>query len=84
MSVVKSRTVDSRPMAVGPLSMIRSIRPSRSASTCSARVGEIRFDRFALGAAIGWPRPFDETASDLARREHALRRCHGRPSRDRG
>ena len=42
-------------MVVGPLSMTRSIRPSRSASTCSARVGEIRFDEFALGAAMGWP-----------------------------
>ena len=35
--------------------MIRSMRPSRSASTWSARVGESRFARFALGAAIGWP-----------------------------
>ena len=52
---VRSRTVDSRPTAVGPLSRIRSIRPSRSARTCSARVGESRFDRLALGAASGWP-----------------------------
>ena len=63
-SSVRSRTVDSRPTAVGPLSMIRSIRPSRSARTCSARVGESRFDRFALGAAIGWPDAFDQAASD--------------------
>ncbi len=54
--VVRSRTVDSRPIAVGPLSMIRSIRPSRSARTCSARVGDSRFDRLALGAEIGRPK----------------------------
>ena len=52
---VRSRTVDSRPRVVGPLSRIRSIRPSRSARTCSARVGESRFERLALGAASGWP-----------------------------
>ena len=69
--MVRSSTVDSRPTTVGPLSMIRSMRPSRSASTWSARVGESRFARFALGAAIGWPGPFDEAACDLARRERA-------------
>ena len=73
--VVRSRTVDSRPRAVGPLSMIRSMRPSRSASTWSARVGESRFARFALGAAIGWPGPFDQAECNLSRREHARRRC---------
>ena len=52
---VRSRTVDSRPKEVGPLSRIRSIRPSRSDRTCSARVGESRFERLALGAASGWP-----------------------------
>ena len=78
-SLVRSRTVDSRPTAVGPLSMIRSIRPSRSARTCSARVGESRFDRLALGAAIGWPRPFDEAAGDLpGGTPHADRRLAGR------
>ncbi len=46
---VRSRTVDSSPRSVGPLSRIRSIRPSRSARTCSARVGEMRFERLALG-----------------------------------
>ena len=52
---VRSRTVDSRPKVVGPLSRIRSILPSRSDRTCSARVGESRFERLALGAASGWP-----------------------------
>ena len=32
-----------------------SIRPSRSATTCAARVGLGRENRFALGAAIGMP-----------------------------
>ena len=67
-SPVKSRTVDSRPIDVGPLSMTRSISPSRSASTWSARVGEIRFDRFALGAAMGWSDSLDQAAGHRADR----------------
>ena len=42
-------------MSVGPASRMRSTRPSRSASTCSAVVGLGRENRFALGAAIGTP-----------------------------
>ena len=38
-SAVTSSTVDSRPIGVGPPSSTRSIRPSRSASTCCALVG---------------------------------------------
>src|SRR5205814_1251969 len=50
-----SNTVDSNPPEVGPPSNNRSIRPSRLRSTCSALVGEMRLDRFALGAAMGTP-----------------------------
>ena len=39
----------------GPAVRIRSILPSRSHRTCSARVGESRFERLAVGAASGWP-----------------------------
>ena len=58
--------MDSRPTSVGPLSMTRSIRPSRSARTCSARVGDSRFDRFALGprSVAG---PLDQAASHVRR-----------------
>ncbi len=54
-SVVRSRTVDSMPTGLRPASRIKSTLPSRSFSTCSAIVGDTRFERFALGAAIGRP-----------------------------
>src|SRR5579875_3901042 len=52
---VRSRIVDSTPTFVGPASSSRSIRPARSASTCSAVVGLVWVKRLALGAAIGTP-----------------------------
>ena len=52
----RTRTiVDSSPCWVRPASMINSIRPLSSASTCCAVVGLMRPNRFALGAAIGFP-----------------------------
>src|SRR5207245_2185586 len=49
----QATTVDSIPTCVGPPSMRRSIRPSRSASTWAALVGERRPDRLAEGATTG-------------------------------
>ena len=47
--------VDSTPTLVGPPSTIRSMRPSRSARTCAAVVGETWPDRLAEGATTGSP-----------------------------
>jgi len=51
--VVRSRTVDSTPMRVGPESRMASIFPLRSVWTCWAVVGLGLPARFALGAAMG-------------------------------
>jgi len=45
--------VDSTPMGVGPPSSTRSMRPSRSSSTCAAVVADGRVKVLALGAAMG-------------------------------
>ena len=50
-----STTVDSSPIAQGPPSSTRGMRPPRSSSTCLARVGLGRPERLALGAARGKP-----------------------------
>jgi hypothetical protein len=47
--------VDSNPTGAGPPSMIRSIRPRKSAMTCSAVVGETWPERLADGATMGLP-----------------------------
>ena len=47
--------VDSTPTCVGPPSMMRSIRPPRSSSTCCAVVGETWPERLAEGATTGRP-----------------------------
>jgi len=46
--------VDSTPTGAGPPSTMSSIRPPRSAATCSARVGETWPERLADGATTGW------------------------------
>ena len=51
----KSRTVDSMPTCDWPPSTINEIFSPSRAPTCSAFVGEIWLDRFALGAASGKP-----------------------------
>ena len=48
--------VDSTPTGVAPPSMIRSMRPRRSASTCWAVVGETCPERLAEGATTGRPK----------------------------
>src|SRR5438093_12161674 len=50
-----SKTVDSKPPAVGPASNTSGIWPSKEETTCSARVGDKWDDRLALGAASGNP-----------------------------
>src|ERR1035441_7396156 len=50
-----SSTVDSIPTCACPPSTISRILSPRDFRTCSAFVGEIRLDRFALGAARGKP-----------------------------
>ena len=52
---VKSSTVDSMPTCDWPPSTISGILPPSCLRTCSAFVGEIRLDKFALGAASGKP-----------------------------
>ena len=52
---MQARMVDSTPTGVGPPSMMRSIRPARSACTCSAVVGDTNPERFADGATTGFP-----------------------------
>jgi L-threonylcarbamoyladenylate synthase len=47
--------VDSTPTSHGPPSTIRSMRPRRSASTCTASVGDTWPERLAEGATIGLP-----------------------------
>ena len=48
--------VDSTPSGAGPPSMMRSMRPRKSASTCAAVVGETCPERLAEGATIGPPK----------------------------
>ena len=47
------RTVDSKPVAVGPASKIGKGSLGKSSSTWEAVVGEMWLDRLALGAAKG-------------------------------
>ena len=54
-SAVGSITVDSTPTSHAPASRMASMRPSRSARTCSAVVGLVCPKRLALGAATGTP-----------------------------
>ena len=75
--------VDSRPTGVGPPSRIRSTRPSRSASTCCAVVGETWPERLAEGATIGLPNAASSVARDRMRPARAPRWCRGRRSQDR-
>ena len=66
---VKSNTVDSSPPEVAPASSTRSIRPARLRSTCSALVGEMVVEAFALGAASGMP----ASISSASRRDEPAR-----------
>src|SRR5207253_5754978 len=50
-----SKTVDSIPTWHCPPSIANCTRPSRLPTTCPTFVGEISFDRFALGPAKGNP-----------------------------
>src|ERR1700733_11522084 len=50
---IKSKTVDSIPTCDWPPSTIKGIFPSKFLRTCSAFVGEMEPDKFALGAASG-------------------------------
>ena len=53
----RRRSWNSTPTAVAPPSIMRSTRPPRSASTCSAVVGETWPERLAEGATTGRPKP---------------------------
>ena len=59
--------VDSTPTATGPPSTIRSMRPSRSAFTCAAVVGETWPERLADGATTGPTERAQDRARDRVR-----------------
>ena len=74
-SVVRSRTVDSRPTVVGPLSMIRSIAAVEIGQHMLGAGGRepVRPVRARCGDRLAGP--LDQAAGDLAGGARARRRC---------
>ena len=75
--------VDSTPTRVGPPSMMRSMRPPRSASTCCAVVGETWPERFAEGATTGLAEGAQAARAPPDDRARAPRWCRAPPSQAR-
>ena len=69
------------PVPRGPASRMKSTRPSRSSSTCSAVVGLTRPLRLAEGATSGAPAARDQRARDRVRRACAAPACRARRGR---